>query len=107
MELLSPGVYVIEESSGEKPVQGVGTSTGAFVGLAQKGPLDQAELITSFNQYQETFGGFIADGLLAYAVYQFFSGRRISLLRNSGTGRFACPGAVYLACKRYEWRSYH
>ena len=33
-ELLSPGVYVIEESSGIKPIEGVGTATAAFVGIA-------------------------------------------------------------------------
>jgi hypothetical protein len=30
----SPGVYVEEISSGSKPIEGVGTSTAAFVGLA-------------------------------------------------------------------------
>jgi hypothetical protein len=33
---LSPGVYVEEVSSGARPIQGVGTSTAAFVGLDDK-----------------------------------------------------------------------
>lgn len=35
-EYPSPGVYVEEKSSGVKPIEGVGTSTGAFVGIAEK-----------------------------------------------------------------------
>jgi phage tail sheath protein FI len=36
-EYLSPAVYVEEVSSGSKPIESVGTSTGAFVGLAERG----------------------------------------------------------------------
>lgn len=71
-EYLSPGVYVEEVSSGSKPIAGVGTSTGAFVGIAEKGPLGSATLITNWTQFVTTFGSFIKDGLLAYGVYQFF-----------------------------------
>ncbi len=71
-EYLSPGVYVEEVSSGSKPIAGVGTSTGAFVGIAEKGPIGAAALITNWTQFVNTFGGFIKDGLLAYSVYQFF-----------------------------------
>ena len=35
---LSPGVYVEEVSSGNKPIEGVGTAIAAFVGMAPKGP---------------------------------------------------------------------
>lgn len=72
-EYLSPAVYVEEVSSGSKPIEGVGTSTGAFVGLAERGPIDKAELITSWTQYQEIFGGLIANGLLPWAVFHFFN----------------------------------
>jgi phage tail sheath protein FI len=72
-EYLSPAVYVEEVSSGSKPIESVGTSTGAFVGLAERGPIDKAELITSWTQYQEIFGGIIADGLLPWAVFHFFN----------------------------------
>jgi len=72
-EYLSPGVYVEEVSSGAKPIAGVGTSTGAFVGIAEKGPVGKARLITNWTQFINTFGGFIPDGYLAYAVYHFFN----------------------------------
>ena len=36
-EYLSPGVYVEEYESGAVPMEGVGTSTAGFIGLAEKG----------------------------------------------------------------------
>ncbi len=72
-EYLSPGVYVEEVSSGIKPIQGVGTSTGAFVGIAERGPVRQPVLVTNWTQFTDKFGGFIPGSYLAYAVYQFFN----------------------------------
>ncbi len=71
-EYLSPGVYVEEVSSGIKPIEGVGTSTGAFVGGAVKGPVDKAVLVTNFTQFVDTFGSFHPNHYLAYAVRHFF-----------------------------------
>jgi len=71
-EYLSPGVYVEEVSSGTRPIEGVGTSTGAFVGGAVQGPVNDPDLITNFTQFAATFGGFHQDHLLAYAVRSFF-----------------------------------
>lgn len=72
-QYLSPGVYVEEVSSGSKPIAGVGTAMGAFLGIAQKGPIDKATLITSWSQFETVFGGFISGAYLAYSVYQFFN----------------------------------
>ncbi len=72
-QYLSPGVYVEEKPSGEKPIEGVGTSTGAFVGIAERGPIGKAEQIANWTQFVKKFGGYIADGYLAYAVNQFFA----------------------------------
>jgi len=72
-EYLSPGVYVEEVGSGIKPIEGVGTSTGAFIGIAERGPVKKAMLITNWTQFTTTFGGFIDGGYLAYAVFQFFN----------------------------------
>lgn len=70
---LSPGVYVEEVSGGAKPIAGVGTSTGAFVGFAEKGVPNKAILITNWAQFVKEFGSFIDDANLAYAVYGFFA----------------------------------
>ncbi|KAB2929270.1 MAG: phage tail sheath family protein [Leptonema illini] len=70
---LSPGVYLEEVPSGVQPLEGVGTSTGAFVGRAERGVLDTPVLITNFTQFVTEFGSFMETGYLAYAVYSFFA----------------------------------
>ena len=72
-EYLSPEVYIEEISSGLKPIQGVGTSTAAFVGITQKGPFGVAVPITSFSQFLKIFGTYIDEGYLAFAVRSFFT----------------------------------
>ena len=78
-EYLSPGVYVEEFESGGKPMEGVGTSTAGFVGLAEKGPISGVpQLVTSFADFKRTYGGFLSENefgeyrFLAYAVEHFF-----------------------------------
>jgi phage tail sheath protein FI len=69
---LSPGVYVEEVSSGSKPIEGVGTAVAAFVGFAERGPLNEAVLVTNWTQFVETFGQFVEGALLAHSVYGYF-----------------------------------
>lgn len=78
-EYLSPGVYVEEFESGGKPVEGVGTSTAGFVGLAERGPVKGVpELITNFADFRRKYGGYLSESeygeyrFLAYAVEHFF-----------------------------------
>ncbi len=71
-EYLSPGVY-IEEIPGPKPIEGVGTSTGAFVGIAERGPIGSPQLVTNLTQFADTFGGFLPTAHLAYGVQHFFT----------------------------------
>lgn len=70
---LSPGVYMEEKSSGAKPIEGAGTSTGAFVGIAEMGPVNKAKLVTSWSKFVEIFGNFVPNAYLAYSVFQFFN----------------------------------
>lgn len=60
-EYLSPGVYVEEIDSGPRPIEGVGTATAAFVGLAPAGPANRPMLVTNWSQYVDTFGA-LEDG---------------------------------------------
>ncbi|GEC09572.1 tail protein [Streptomyces spinoverrucosus] len=69
---LSPGVYVEEVSSGSKPIEGVGTAVGAFVGFAEKGPVNEPVLVTNWTQFAQRFGEFIEGSYLAHAVYGYF-----------------------------------
>jgi phage tail sheath protein FI len=95
-ELLHPGVYVQEVSSGVRPIEGVSTSTAAFVGVADKGPVPhilpdgrriQPVMVTSFTDYARQFGGFRRDSLLTYAARAFFEngGRRLYIVRVAPT----------------------
>jgi phage tail sheath protein FI len=75
---LHPGVYVEEIPSGVRPIEGVGTSTAAFVGYTTKGPMAQPTLIIKWDNYDDQFGGLRDTGKLAqgdpmgFAVYNFF-----------------------------------
>ncbi|MFI6640569.1 phage tail sheath subtilisin-like domain-containing protein [Streptomyces sp. NPDC050504] len=70
---LSPGVYVEEVASGSRPIEGVGTSVAAFVGLAPVGPLNEPTLVTNWSQYVASFGDFTDGYYLAHSVYGFFN----------------------------------
>lgn len=56
-EYLAPGVFVEEVSYRSKSIEGVGTTTTAFVGPARYGPLDlPLEPITSLVEFERTYG---------------------------------------------------
>jgi uncharacterized protein len=71
-EYLSPAVFIEEPPSGIKPIQAVGTSVAGFVGHARKGPFAVAESLTSYAQFERTFGAPMDNGYLAFAVKAFF-----------------------------------
>ena len=73
VEVSYPGVYVQEVSSGVRPIAAASTSTPAFVGLAEKGPDDEALRITSWTEFRRYYGGYINAGYLAHSVFQFFN----------------------------------
>jgi phage tail sheath protein FI len=59
-QYLSPGVYIEEPPVGPHPIQGVSTSTTGMVGVTVRGPaVGKPKLVTSFNDFQRTFGGFL------------------------------------------------
>lgn len=68
-----PGVYVQEVSSGVRPITAASTSTAAFVGQAEKGPIDEATKIYNFTEFQDLFGNYRPGSFLAHAVFQFFN----------------------------------
>jgi len=78
-EYLSPGVYVEEFESGGKPMEGVGTSTAGFIGLAEKGAVEGIpQLVTNITDFKRKYGGYLSENefgeyrFLAYAVEHFF-----------------------------------
>ncbi len=79
-EYLSPGVYVEEFDSGPTPMQGVGTGTGGFIGVAEKGPSIGAPVfVTGPADFTRKFGGYLHGTefgdyrFLAHAVNHFFA----------------------------------
>ena len=88
-----PGIYVQEFTPGA-PIQGVGTSTAAFIGTAFSGPVNTPLQLTSWDEFQSVYGGFIADpptSYLAPAVYGFFQngGTNCYIVRVSKTAAMA------------------
>lgn len=77
---LTPGVYVEEVPAQSKPIEGVGTSIAAFVGLAPGGPVNTPMRVSNWTQFARIFGDpanpeagpFMSGAYLAHAVYGFF-----------------------------------
>ena len=67
-----PGVYVEEIPSGVHTITGVATSITAFIGAADKGPVDEAFVINSFGDYERNFGGLSLKSTMSYAVRDFY-----------------------------------
>jgi phage tail sheath protein FI len=101
MERLHPGVYIQEVSSGVRPIEGVSTSTTAFVGKTQKGSIDRAELVTNFTEFQASYGDFLSDSFVAHAALQYFNngGKRLYVARvtASAAGQGATTASVSIA----------
>jgi uncharacterized protein len=87
---LSPGVYVEEIDRGTKPIQAVGTSTAAFIGMTSEASrkainpetgkrepvesrLNKPTLITGWTQFIDIFGDFAPGIYLPDAVYGYFA----------------------------------
>ncbi|RKG56008.1 hypothetical protein D7X30_26100 [Corallococcus sp. AB011P] len=122
-ERLHPGVYVEEISAGARPIEGVGTSTAAFVGRTARGIPALAQFVTGFADYERAFGGHEPGeaGLVAQAVEAFFDsgGRRayvVRVLPSDAVGGVSAPLAsraggslsalTFLARGAGEWSDY-
>ncbi len=99
-EYLAPGVYIEEIATGPRPIEGVSTSTAGFVGETERGST-RPTLVTSWTDFQRTFGGYIdrppfnsPNFYLPYAVRGFFDngGQRVYVARVVGAGAIAANG---------------
>ncbi|HKY41572.1 MAG TPA: phage tail sheath family protein [Pyrinomonadaceae bacterium] len=87
-EYLTPGVYIEEIERGPRPIEGVPTSTSAFLGETERGPL-RPRLVTSFTEYNRWFGNVFRDGrYMPQAANGFFEngGKRLYVCRIVGEG---------------------
>ncbi len=78
---LTPGVYVEEVPSGSATLAAGATAIAAFVGFTASAPTDdpadpegrKPRLVTSWTQYEQLFGGFVAGAMLPHSVYGWFN----------------------------------
>ena len=97
MAYLHPGVYIEEIPSGSKPIEGVATSVAAFVGKATKGPVGEAELIQSFDDYNNIYGDIASEqDAMGLAVQSFYlnGGKSAFICRLAGGGSDAASGVL-------------
>jgi len=88
MENEYPGVYIQEIPPGVRTITGVPTSVAAFVGCTARGPTNKAGLVTSWLDYERTYGGWNGDSELSCAVYHFFrsGGQQAYVVRLAADG---------------------
>jgi hypothetical protein len=70
--LTYPGVYIEEIPSGVRTIVGVATSIAAFIGRTERGPLNSATNLTSYADFERTFGNLSAQSPVGFAVRDFF-----------------------------------
>jgi len=86
-EYFSPGVYVEEYDNSPRSIEGVGTSTAGFIGLAEKGPVVGAPLlVTNFKDFTRQFGGFLSE--FNFGEYRFLANSVEQFFVNGGTRCF-------------------
>lgn len=86
-EYLSPGVYVEEYDNSPRSIEGIGTSTAGFVGMAEKGPaIGAPSLVTSFKSFTKQFGGFLSE--FTHGEYRYLANSVEQFFANGGTRCF-------------------
>lgn len=73
---LTPGVYV-KERLADKPIQGVSTSVGGFIGIVPRGIRNKAVMVSSWPDFINKFAyglssPFLANSYLSYSLFGFF-----------------------------------
>ena len=104
---LSPGVYIEEVPSGSASLSAGATAVAAFVGFTEKAPQDdpndpdglKPRLVTNWAQFENLYGGFIPNAMLAHAVYGYFNngGSMAYIVRIPNTEPAAEPSTLELS----------
>lgn len=67
-----PGVYIRERAGRVPIIRGVSTSTAAFIGPSERGPLHTTVKVTSVREFRAHFGDYNPRMEVGYAMHQFF-----------------------------------
>lgn len=65
-------VKFTEEQPSTRNVEAAATAIAGFVGVTERGPLNEATFVTSIDEYRKIFGGYVSGGDVAQAVDGFF-----------------------------------
>jgi phage tail sheath protein FI len=71
-QLLASKVIVEEESPAVRQIPSLDTLVMSFVGVTEKGPVNEPVLIDSFTDYVATFGGYLAASDVTASIEGFF-----------------------------------
>src|SRR4051794_40717956 len=79
----TPGVYFETIDLDSNQIRSLRTDIAAFIGIAERGPVQTPTPIATWDQFQSVFGNFIPQGYLAYSVKAFFEngGDRCHIVR--------------------------
>ena len=103
---LTPGVYYERVDASAPAISVLRTDIAGFVGIATRGPLNQALPVQSFRQFQAYFGDFTGAGYLAYAVRAFFDngGQRCWIVRVASELAASAGTVLTFASSVNAWR---
>lgn len=86
-----------EYDNSPRSIEGVGTSTAGFVGMAVKGATKGApSLITNFAEFQREFGGYLS--VFTHGDYRYLAGSVEQFFANGGTRCYVARVAAPDAC---------
>src|SRR5258706_11724779 len=99
----APGIYQTFDTVAPPPLVIANTRGAGFVGIADKGPMNEATRLANWDEFQELFG-VGADSYLAESVHGFF--------KNGGTdcwvvrvahcaAKHELPGVDHAACAEH------
>ena len=93
-----PGVYLEEVASGVRTIAGVSTSDTAFIDFFKKGPLNTPVRVTTFGDFERTFGGLDKRSAGSYAIQQYYlNGGQIAYVVRVGSGGTKSSSAALAA----------
>jgi len=71
-ELLASKVVILEEEPSIPTIAALPSAVTLCLGITERGPIADPQLLTSFEDYNRIFGGFTLDSDVAVAAYGFF-----------------------------------
>jgi uncharacterized protein len=101
-QLATPGVF-IQEVTGPGVIAGVGTSTAAFIGPALDGPINEARLMTSYDDFLRDYAITLSDGSRSPFItdpHPFYVAHAVRGFYDNG-GRFAYVVRVGTAARAF------